>query len=60
MARRGDLIHFPETVHDRLSRGLPVMFHSCILSAPQLRTKTLGWLADAIRDKQLFTVREER
>ena len=54
--RRGELIVDPQTAVEQIRTGKPLMHNTCVLSASQLRTWSVGKLMSAVQFKHLYTV----
>lgn len=54
--RRGELIVDPQTAVEQIRTGKPLMHNTCVLSASQLRTWSVGKLMSAVQCRQLYTV----
>jgi len=54
--RRGELITDPQKAVEEIRTGHPLMHNTCVLSAPQLRTWSVGKLLAAVQYKHLYTV----
>lgn len=54
--RRGELIVNPQTAVEQIQTGQSLMHNTCVLSASQLRTWSVGKLMLAVQYRHLYTV----